>query len=217
MLDTSKIYTSNNSGDFEVIEYINAKKVKIRFVLTGYCRFSEAKDIRLGQVKDRFLPSLLGVGFIGEGKHKSGTSSAINKPYYLWSGMLHRCYCPKFLKSNPSYRGCLVDSKWHNFQIFADWFYKTYPDDGGQYQLDKDMLSGNRVGKLYSEGTCKWLSHQENAEYSQAMTFDFLDPSGNKVSIFNLTKFCRENGLHQGPMSRVNNGGISKYKGWAKA
>lgn len=217
MLDVSKIYESNNSGKFKVISYINARKVEVEFIDTGYRRFSEAKDIKNGEVKDRLAPSVLGIGYLGDGEYKSGVSSKINKAYYVWRGMLQRCYCPKSLVKNPTYKGCEVDKEWHNFQVFAEWFSNTYPCDNKSYELDKDILSGSRVGKLYSEITCKWVPSQENSEYSQAMTFSFIGPGGKRVEVFNLTKFCRDNGLSQGCMSNVNKGVAKSHKGWTKA
>ena len=217
MLDTSKIYASKNHGKFKILNYVNARRVEIKFLKTGFSYHAEAADIRKGDVRDRLHPTIHGVGYLGVGSHKSGKGGVVNKPYYSWKNMLDRCYCQKTQNKHPTYKGCKVDDEWLNFQNFADWFCSTHPDNGKPYELDKDILSGSRVGKLYSKHTCKWVVSKENIEYSQAMTFDFTNPKGEIVTVFNLSKFCKNEGLSQGCMSNVNNGKNKAHNGWTKA
>lgn len=81
-----------------------------------------------------------------------------NASYKRWIAMLHRCYCEKFLKSNPTYQGCYVCSEWLVFSNFENWFKENYKDG---YELDKDLLSG-KENKVYSPETCCFLPPRIN-------------------------------------------------------
>jgi len=100
--------------------------------------------------------------------YKGGTlysSVKDNKAYNTWFSMLRRCYCPKNLKNNTSYIGCVVEESWLNFQVFAEWFYLNYKEG---YDLDKDILiKGN---KLYSSSTCCFVPHSINALFLKSNT-----------------------------------------------
>lgn len=52
---------------------------------------------------------------------------------------------------------------------------------------------------------------------ANAREFKFLNPDGVVVTVFNLTKFCKENGLSVGAMGHVNKGRNLQHKGWRKA
>lgn len=109
-------------------------------------------------MKDKFKPSVCGVGFIGDGVHKVHINGKISKAYSVWSHMLARCYSDLYQKSKPAYKGCAVCPEWHDFQVFGDWFALNYVDG---YHLDKDILKqGNRI---YSPDACIFVSHQINS------------------------------------------------------
>lgn len=55
---------------------------------------------------------------------------------------------------------------------------------------------------------------QYNAEYSLSVTDSFISPTGDKVTVNNLARFCRDNSLDPSNISRLRNGKIKKYKGW---
>lgn len=92
------------------------------------------------------------------------------KVYRVWAGMISRCYS----KKNQSYsryggRGVYVCKEWHEFQIFAAWYYEQYKED--DWHIDKDILSEGEV--CYSPETCVFIpavlntllsSMQENME-----------------------------------------------------
>ena len=59
------IYHSKNSGDFKIVKYNHAKDVEIQFVSTGFETTVQLGDIRNGEVKDRYLPSVYAIGIIG--------------------------------------------------------------------------------------------------------------------------------------------------------
>jgi hypothetical protein len=49
---------------------------------------------------------------------------------------------------------------------------------------------------------------------SKAKHYVFLDPDGYLVEVFNLTEFCRQNGLDKSSMSQVALGKRPQHKGW---
>lgn len=101
-----------------------------------------------------------GVGLYVKGKHKATESGRNTKAYHAWVNMLKRCYSPNYQAGRPTYIGCTACSEWLEFQAFAEWFYDNYPDDGEQYQLDKDLkFIGNKV---YSPKTCLFVSKAVN-------------------------------------------------------
>lgn len=212
MLDTSKIYTANNFGDFKVVEYINATNIVVEFTNTGYKTKTTAGNIKSGKVKDKLCPSVFGVGFVGDGEHAPYIKSKVTKQYNTWVSMLERCYSSKLHERHPTYTGCTACEEWHNFQNFAEWFDANYIDS---FELDKDIkVKGN---KIYSPDTCVFVSAAENSIEAHAKRYKFIDPNGKKVDIYNLARFCRENNLTQPTMSSVNKGKIKNHKGWIKA
>lgn len=158
---TGTIHKSKSYGDFRVIKYINTKIVHIEFIDTGFIKTAGAGDIRKGAVKDLLFRCIYGVGFIGEGEYTTRPDGGdVCKSYRTWSNMLKRCYA-RIDGECPTYEGCYVSEDWHNYQNFAKWYVDNYPNDGKQYQLDKDLLvAGN---KLYSKATCifvpRWLNN----------------------------------------------------------
>jgi hypothetical protein len=55
---------------------------------------------------------------------------------------------------------------------------------------------------------------EQKSDHHSAKHFSFIDPNGNVVIVFNLEKFCRENGLSGGWMSKVAKNSIPSYYGW---
>ena len=58
------IFTSKNFGDFEVVKYINAHNVIVKFIETGYVTSVQAVQIKLLNITDKYKPSVYGVGVI---------------------------------------------------------------------------------------------------------------------------------------------------------
>jgi hypothetical protein len=209
MINTDEIYTSNNCGQFKVVNYIDCMNVEVEFISTGYKVTVEASHVRRGQIKDRLLPSVYGVGFLGDGKYKVSVNRILTKSYIAWRGMIGRCYYPKLQETNPTYIGCTVDESWHNFQNFAKWFDENYIDG---YQLDKDIkIKGNKV---YSPETCSFVSFIDNNLEAHAKHYKLYSPDGEIVDVHNLRGFCRDNNLDQRAMSDVTLGNRPHHKGW---
>ena len=84
-----KVCKSKSSGDFKILKYNNTANVEIQFVNTGYVAVVELGNIKKGNVKDRYLPSIHGIGVLGT-KYPSRVNGALTKECALWYSMLQR-------------------------------------------------------------------------------------------------------------------------------
>ncbi len=159
-LPTDVVYISRKGSEYKVIEYINKSKVLIEFQdeLKYKCWVSRQSALK-GNVKNPFLKSVQGIGYMGIGKYKAKVDNKNTKAYSAWNDMFRRCYCPVQLKKNPTYTKCTVNEIWYNFQNFAEWFY-SQPGHDLKWQLDKDLkVKGNTE---YSPETCTLLPFEIN-------------------------------------------------------
>jgi len=203
-------------GDIKILEYINSESVRAEFVDTGFVIKRSSSAIRLGQIKDKMAPSVCGVGFLGCGKYTVTSGGKVTPWYVKWHSMLSRCYLYSQFSKRKGYEDCSVCEEWHNFQNFSKWMRENYPNDGSDYELDKDIkVKGN---KIYSPDTCLFVSKFENL--SEAITrtlskgWEFLDPNGRVVKFNNLNEFCRLNDLDKGNMAKVYHGERKSHKKW---
>lgn len=206
------IHKMRLGNELVITKYENAANVHVRFIDTGYELVAQASHIRIGSVVDKMSPTVYGVGFIGSGRFKPSENGRNTLAYDRWNNMLQRCFCSKFQKSRPTYKGCTVCSEWLNFQNFAEWFYANYPNDGNSYHLDKDKLANG--GKLYSPETCCFLTIDENNAVAQRKCYTFISPDGKSVKLENLRKYCLENKINRSGMSMLACGKLKSYKGW---
>ena len=154
-----KILKSKNSGDFKIVKYSDAYDIEIHFIATGFETVARLGDIRNGEVKDRYLPSVYGVGIIGD-KYPSRINDVLTKEYALWCDMLRRCYSDSYKKRKPTYEGCEVGDKFKNYEYFYEWCNNQFGFNNKDWHLDKDLLiKGNKV---YSESTCVFIPQEIN-------------------------------------------------------
>ena len=99
-----KVCKSLNSGDFKIIKYNNSKNVEIQFLKTGFETSATLGNIRNGEVKDPYLPSVHGVGVLGT-KYPISEYGRDTKEYVLWNNMLMRCYSDTYQKKQPTSTG----------------------------------------------------------------------------------------------------------------
>ena len=210
------IHKSNNYGLVEIICFHNKSKVDIHFLDTGAVTSSIPQNIREGRVKDRTVPSVHGVGYIGFGEHKSSFNGNRTPAYIAWWGILDRCYSKREDGRYSTYSGCIVCDEWHNFQNFADWYTANKPNTG-EYEIDKDIKSGNKRGKVYSPTTCVFVSAKINSTHANAIRFKIKSPNGEVLSTSNLTDFCKKNKLDPSALSKVISGKANHHKQWRKA
>ena len=208
------IFETNNCGLIRIVKYNGWDKVDIVFAKTGHSATVRSTDLRSGQIKDKNLPFVYGVGFVGYGDHKSKINRKNTSSYTRWISMLTRCYCEKTLLLQPTYRGVTVCEEWHNYQNFALWYKNNYPDDGNDYALDKDIkVDGNKV---YGPDFCLFVSLAENNIKARAENYKLINPSGCVIEVYNMAAFCVDNNLNQPCMSMVINGSRKHHKGWRK-
>ena len=159
-----KVCKSLNSGNFKILKYNNKKNVEIQFLNTGFEMVAILHNIRNGEVKDRYLPSVNGVGVIGT-KYPSKVNGVLTKEYKLWTSMLVRCYNVTYKKKYPTYEGCEVSDNFKSYEYFYEWCHKQIgfgnDGNGNPFHLDKDLLvKGNKV---YSESTCVFIPSEINS------------------------------------------------------
>lgn len=168
-------YSSLNYGDFTLVERNGGYSV-IRFD-TGYVSTVETECVINGTVKDPLYPKLFGIGFIGIGKHKARLGNAkdgfkVLPEYNAWINMLQRCYYAKYIireQGCKAYDDVTVDSEWHNFQNFAEWYKpRREPFDIAGIKrpaLDKDILATQGCSKVYSPSTCCLVPDEINGAF----------------------------------------------------
>ena len=202
----TKIYTSNASGDFEIISRPSRGKAVIRFINTQHEKLVSTSNIYRGEVKDPYHPSVHGIGYLGE----AGPQHNL-KAYTCWAGMLERCYTKASLAVRPTYKDVTVCSEWHCFSVFLEWFNSNYIEG---YVLDKDKNAKDGGAKIYSPETCVFIEAGENSKIANSKNWKVVSPEGQIFLINNLHEFCREHSLDAGTLSKVARGKRTHHKKW---
>lgn len=175
-----KVFKTNTGSDCRIVDYVDCMNVYVEF--DGHYKHRQKtylSTLKRGCLVNAFAPSVKGVGFIGVGEYVPSINGKHTKAYSMWKSMLTRCYCEKFQSKNKTYLGCTVDAEWHNFQNFAEWYYKN-KFCGLGYDLDKDLLEGGN--KVYSPSTCCLVPSEINlllasnktrrGKYPQGVSYD---------------------------------------------
>lgn len=150
----------NNAGEeYEVIEQVEARRYKVRFLRSGFEKVVRKDYITGGSLSDPFTVTKYGIGFIGAGPYKvesdelrpGGLKKKAHPAYTRWNGMLSRCYNTNYSEYvRYGALGTTVDALWHNYQNFAEWFCSRGKLN---WTVDKDLLCIGGV-KKYSEENC---------------------------------------------------------------
>lgn len=161
------VFSVNRGGSVTVVEYRNCAEVIIKNNDDhGHVESVSAYNLRKGIIKNPYYPSVAGVGYMGVGIYSSRKDGKTTKAYTTWTRMLDRCYNPKRQIHAPTYIGCTVDTRWHNFQTFAEWFYNQYR--GERYDIDKDII--NKGNKIYSPESVVFVPHDINSMMTTSTT-----------------------------------------------
>lgn len=156
------VHSTNKYGDFIITKYVNASNVHIKFLNTGYETVTLNSCILSGEIRDRYFPSVHGVGIVGEESSRDSNGNKL-KEYFLWNHMLTRCYGKKAKLKLPSYGDCTASTNFKYFPYFKDWCSKQIGFGNEGWQLDKDILvKGN---KIYSEDTCCFVPAEINSVF----------------------------------------------------
>ena len=154
-----KVCKSKSSGDFKVLKYNDYGNVEIQFLKTGYEAVVQLGNIKNGNVKDPYLPSVYGIGVLGT-KYQAKINGVMTKEYDLWKSMLKRCYSDVYKKQRPTYEDCEVGDNFKSYEYFYEWCHKQIGFDVKGWHLDKDLLiKGNKV---YSEDSCIFIPSEIN-------------------------------------------------------
>ena len=154
-----KVCKSKSSGDFKIVKYNDAKDVEIQFLKTGFETTAQLGDIRNGNVKDPYSPSVFGVGILGA-KYPITINGVKTREYELWKGMLRRCYSTTYKKKYPTYIDCEVSDRFKSYEYFYEWCHKQIGFGNEGWHLDKDLLA--KGNKVYSENSCIFLPQEIN-------------------------------------------------------
>ena len=153
------VFRSLNSGDFKILKYNDTTNVEIQFLKTGFETSARLDHVKSGKIKDRYMPSVYGVGIVGN-KYPIKVNDVQTKEYGLWKSMLRRCYSDNFKKKNPTYKDCEVSDKFKSYEYFYEWCNKQIGFGVDGFEIDKDLLiKGN---KDYSESTCVFIPQEIN-------------------------------------------------------
>ena len=161
-LITGAIYSTKFNGLLTIIKDNGWDKVSIKFIDTDNFKIVSRSNILNGTLKDYNRPSVFGIGYIGEGVHKTTINRKKNPFYSVWTGLMRRCFDINFKNKRKTYQNCTVDKTWHNFQNFAKWALNQKYEEF--WELDKDILiKGN---KHYSPDTCCFVPMKINLMFN---------------------------------------------------
>lgn len=154
------VFGNNEGCKAVVVKYDNYESVKLKFLDEHRYEIKcQTGNIKTGNFKNPFHPSVCGIGYLGAGLHTANGCKYSRHVYNKWKGMITRSYSDYYQSKRPSYIGCSIEKSWCNFQVFAEW-YKNHKFSRCDYDLDKDLLiKGNKV---YSANTCVLLPKNIN-------------------------------------------------------
>ena len=154
-------FETNEGYTAEIIEYFNHDNCTILLNDGNIIYNVNYRNLKAGEIRNHFHKSIYSIGYLGKGKHKTKDLGKSTKVYGKWFGLMERCYSKKYQEKQPTYKECLVDERWHNFQVFGDWFEVNFkPKYMDNWALDKDILvKGN---KIYSPETCCFVPQEVN-------------------------------------------------------
>jgi len=154
------VFPTNAGGTVIVLKYLNWREVTVEHQDSYIHRVVVREgDLRKGDVKNPYRPSVFGVGYIGDGEYRSRIKGKNTSVYDSWKNMLRRSYDLDYHDRYPTYIGCSVVDEWHNFQVYAKW-YNNQPNNKAGFHLDKDLRIGGN--KAYGPDTCSFVPQQIN-------------------------------------------------------
>lgn len=192
MVSIGDEFTSQNGSKAVVISYLNNKNITVKYS-SGVVRVVQKSNLIRGSFKDPMLPSVIGVGVLGDDDFKSTDQSCIT-----WRNMLRRVYSPKPGLEYEAYKDCSVCEDWLFLPNFRKWFDTQVYYKG--YQLDKDLLFKNN--KVYSADTCVFVPQEVNKFLTNRVRKRGLYPVGVSYKTSN-SKFD----------AKLSIGSSSKYLG----
>lgn len=129
---------------------------------------------------------IYGVGF-NDRKYPAVINGVRTKEYMHWQSMLIRCYCEKYLKKRPTYKGCTVSENFKSYSYFYEWCQNQKGFDCHNSVLDKDLLT--KGNKVYSEDTCVFIPDRVNSLMTKR--------ERNRGSLPIGVQLCKESGKYR--------------------
>lgn len=221
-----KIFESNNSGKFEVVDVVTSegnKVYKVKFLETGYVAETVIKPKNGSNIKDYLRPAIHGVGCLGI--FNENVNENYRKEYAYWERMLSRCYNENDKKySSYGGNGVRVSYRWHRFEYFLSDIHNLDGWDkekfyNNEISLDKDYNNYINGKNVYSKENCMWINSTKNYMYQphKQKLFKLTSPDNSLVFYhFNLTEMARildfmtRKGIEQA-ITRNSNG---RHYGW---
>ena len=198
-------------------------KSTIKFINTGYVTTVSTATLVDGRVKDRFEPSICGVGYLGECQN----ASHFQKEYNLWKGIIERCY-----NSNRhdymlyGKKGVTVCERWKNFSNFLEDIKNIdgYNDEQfklGNLDLDKDIKQAGvpTYEKVYSLETCMFIDKRVNRaittrEPTSNVKIKSIKDNDVLITDCPVEELGRLIGIKTQYITRILRGEAKTHKGW---
>lgn len=219
----------NNLGQcYEIIHQDDKdkRKVRLKFVETGYELDTWSGNLYKGRVKDRYTATVHGVGILGEVRPYSDPH--YHKIYTHWAHMIRRCHDPSYKQyKNYGGDGVTVVDRWLRFDNFYDDFRHL---DGYSEEimglklhrhLDKDIkqdrLPHNQ--RVYSLETCCLITKDENEKHKREEKRPYnkaINPAGTVFYFNHITRFTDSiyNVVRRKYINYCINGERDNHLGW---
>lgn len=154
-------HKTNNFGEIEIIECVDALHRRVRFVNTGTIKTTRTTQIHSGEVRDPFAPTVHGIGFLGhdpEFEHHPMRYML----FIRWRNMLDRVYNIK--------NGKTLDPSWHDFSVFMRDVLSLkgvellqVHSKTNRIDLDGDIIPQEiGIPSRYSKETSQWVTRAVN-------------------------------------------------------
>jgi len=168
--DVGTIFPTDSFGPLKILgrveEGIRSDLFAVEFLSTGYITQARTSSIKKGMVKDYYVPTLYGRGFMGNGSYESKENGKVRREYKLWTGMFYRCYSNDKQYNNYKLKGVVVCERWFNYQTFCKDIINLEGYIGwvkGYLNcIDKDY----KFNGTYSPESCKFISLENNSRES---------------------------------------------------
>lgn len=167
-------FRTNQGFEVVVTDYVDGYNITAKFEQPREYEFkTHLSSLKTGSIKNKYHPSIYGVGFMGIGEYDSKKDKQAHSHF---TSMFERCYDMVAMEKRHTYAGCEVRDDWHDFQEFAKWCYSQKGFNEHKWQLDKDILV--RGNKIYASENCCFVPSDINALFTKRQAERGLYPIG---------------------------------------
>lgn len=158
IIPSGTLFEMQNGEFLEVLNYVNATEILVQFIDRKSPPFyAHVGNLRKGKYKNKFHPSVFGIGFEGIGNFSFKKDKfAVNS----WRGIVQRAFSKFEKEQRPSTVDVTMHEDWYNFQKFAEWAVCQKGYGKYNFEIDKDLIVlGN---SHYSPEFCCYLPREIN-------------------------------------------------------